>query len=749
MNRQAGRSSASFFSVLLAASCLALSAVATAAEKRMPEGVLILHSNQRPLPAGNIVDDTLRKVVLGELVRPVEILSEFLDAEWLTAERANAQSEFLRRKYAERNIRVIVAVAPPAFQFMLKHRDWILPGVPVVHLAVPRDLRPEHGLPPDFVGATIDLDPMFTFELALQLQPPAKRLVIVIGAADRDRIWERRIRDAVGRLGNRIEVEFLQGLETKEVLRRLGTLPRDTIVYTPGYFSDGTGVVITPRQSMEQMAAASTAPLYGSISTFVGTGAVGGYMAPYEDQSKQAGSIVVRLLNGVAPGTIKSSSMQNVPVVDWRQLRRWGIDEERLPPGSIVRFKRPSMWEQYRWYVVGSVVIFALQAATIIGLLLQRARRRRVEAELHENHQLMELAASAGEFGMWGRELSEGRVWANAPLRSLFGLGQENALQFSDLMARIHSEDSARVKAAVQSAEDRGLPLEGEFRVVLPDGTERWVLAKSRNVADPRLGRAPRRMGVVIDITERKRSERESTQQRNELAHLSRVSALGQLSASIAHEVNQPLASILNNAEAARKMLARKPVDLAELGEICNEIVTENHRAADVIRRLRTLFSRGDPPLQPLDVNELIRDTLGLLHSELLMRHVVPVTDLAPSLPVVDGVRVQLQQVLLNLCVNAADAMQRNAVDDRKLVIRSDVTDAKVRVCVADHGPGIDAVDLKKIFEPFWSSKPGGMGMGLAICVSIVSAHRGHLTAANNNDRGAIFCVTLPVQQGT
>ncbi len=169
---------------------------------------------------------------------------------------------------------------------MLEHRDRALPGVPIVHLSMPGDLLPKRGLPPDVVGTTIDLDPTATFELALRLQPDARRLVVVVGAAERDRVWERRIRDAVARFGKRLEVEYLKGLHTEEVLRRLGALSGDTIVYTPGYFADGTGRVITPRLSVEQMAAASKAPIYGPYDTFLGTGVVGGYMSPYEDQAK-------------------------------------------------------------------------------------------------------------------------------------------------------------------------------------------------------------------------------------------------------------------------------------------------------------------------------------------------------------------------------------------------------------------------------------------------------------------------------
>jgi C4-dicarboxylate-specific signal transduction histidine kinase len=282
-----------------------------------------------------------------------------------------------------------------------------------------------------------------------------------------------------------------------------------------------------------------------------------------------------------------------------------------------------------------------------------------------------------------------------------------------------------------------------EYRVVRPDGEVRWIAVRGR----AERGGGQRLLGVALDVTKRKAAEVQAERDRTALRHMTRVSALGQLSASIAHELNQPLAAILNNAEAARKMLAREQVDLAELREICDDIVTEDHRAADVIRRLRALFQRGELPLQPLDVNELIRDTLELLHTDLLVRHVTAVTDLATSLPVVEGGRVQLQQVLLNLIVNAADAMEKNADEEREFVIRTDAMGTDVRICVADHGPGIAAADLKNIFEPFWSSKSGGMGMGLAICQSIVAAHRGTLTAANNHDRGATFCVTLPARQ--
>ena len=196
-------------------------------------------------------------------------------------------------------------------------------------------------------------------------------------------------------------------------------------------------------------------------------------------------------------------------------------------------------------------------------------------------------------------------------------------------------------------------------------------------------------------------------------------------------------------------MLAKERVDVAELRAICDDIVADDNRAAEVIRHLRALYGRGDMKLEPLDLNELIRETLDLLRAELLIRHVTPRADLAPALPTIEGGRVQLQQVVLNLVLNAADAMTGIDVEKRSLALRTKATGAEVRLCVADNGHGIPERDMKTVFDPFYSTKAGGMGMGLAICQSIVAAHRGTVTATNNTEGGATFCVSLPVGEAT
>ena len=252
---------------------------------------------------------------------------------------------------------------------------------------------------------------------------------------------------------------------------------------------------------------------------------------------------------------------------------------------------------------------------------------------------------------------------------------------------------------------------------------------------------------VFASLLARQSASRDAERDRIALRHVTRVSMLGELSASIAHQLNQPLAAILGNAEAAQQMLKRGNVDMVELREICDDIVFEDHRAAEVIRRLGALFKRGEMTMRPLDLNELIRDTIELLRTELVLRQVVVATELDPALPLIEGGDVQLQQVILNLIVNGADAMAALAVSARKLTLRTECIGERVKLYVEDRGPGIAPDDLKRIFEAFWSTKPGGMGIGLAICQSIAAAHGGQIVASNNAHGGATFCVTLPARR--
>jgi PAS domain S-box-containing protein len=261
--------------------------------------------------------------------------------------------------------------------------------------------------------------------------------------------------------------------------------------------------------------------------------------------------------------------------------------------------------------------------------------------------------------------------------------------------------------------------------------------------------RRPEGGGVIVhlDISNRVRIQMEAEQHRQELAHLSRVTMLGELTASLAHELNQPLTAILSNAEAAQTFLKSTKPSLKEIRHILADIVTDSKRAGEVIRRLRALLKRGKSRHQLVSLNQVLKETLKLLHSEMITRNVSVISDLDPLLPLVRGDRIQLQQVILNLLLNGAEAMISCSPERRKLILRTHSDGLEILLAVRDFGAGLDPKSLEKIFEPFYSTKNEGMGMGLWINRAIIQAHGGRLWAANNDDAGATFTVTLPVSE--
>ena len=263
------------------------------------------------------------------------------------------------------------------------------------------------------------------------------------------------------------------------------------------------------------------------------------------------------------------------------------------------------------------------------------------------------------------------------------------------------------------------------------------------------IGGVPCIITITRDVTEQKRAEREAREQRQQITHLTRVAMLGELSGALAHELNQPLTAILSNAQAAQHLLGASRLDTGELREILHDIATEDRRAGEIIRRLHALFKNEETHFQPLDVNDLVSDVLQLARGDLVARGIDAVTHLAPALPPVRGDRVQLQQVLLNLAVNACEAMSAGDPPGHALTIRTHaVADGGAQISVSDDGPGIPAASLDKLFQPFFTTKRQGLGLGLSISRSIVSAHGGRLWAENNPGRGATFHVVLPTLAG-
>jgi two-component system, LuxR family, sensor kinase FixL len=246
----------------------------------------------------------------------------------------------------------------------------------------------------------------------------------------------------------------------------------------------------------------------------------------------------------------------------------------------------------------------------------------------------------------------------------------------------------------------------------------------------------------VMDVTEHYELQRS----RQELAHITRISTMGELAASLAHELNQPLTAILSNVHAAQRFLEAQPIDVAEMQAILTDIAEDDRRASEVIRRMRELARKGELEVAPLDLATLIQEVAGLVQSDAIVRGVRLSMSIDADLPVI-GDKVQLQQVMLNLLLNAFDAVKDCTAAERVVGVRAERGESDmVRVCVSDRGPGVSADRLDKIFTPFFTSKRDGLGLGLSISRSIIEAHGGRLNAANNPDRGATFEFVLPAR---
>jgi len=362
---------------------------------------------------------------------------------------------------------------------------------------------------------------------------------------------------------------------------------------------------------------------------------------------------------------------------------------------------------------------------------------------LRVNEARMSLAVESAQLVLWEWDVANDRVWITDEGRKLFGFDPGEPVQFSNIAGRVHPDDSAVRAKAIQHALETAGSYEAEYRIILPDGSVRWIAGRGR--ASPAVhGAPPRILGVSMDITRQKQAAVEAQLQREELAHLSRVATLSALSGSLAHELSQPLGSIRNNAQAGQQFLSHDAPDLVELRAIFADIVSADRRAGEIIESLRIMLRRGEVALQPVSVKESLDELLRLTRSDLIVRGVSVSNLTTGELPPAMTDRVQLQQVLLNLIVNACDAMKSNPPGDRLLTITTFVAQNEMRIGVLDCGVGLPD-DVEKLFQPFHTTKDGGLGMGLSICRTLVTSHGGRLWAERRAERGAAFYVALPL----
>lgn len=612
-------------------------AAASAPDRRgQPFRVLLLHSFRSALPINAAFTTGTARGLAADPQVTVELDSESLDlSRFADADYQHMLVEIFRLKYHDHPPDLIIPTYTPALRFMLEHGDQAFPGVPVVFCGADVEYVQARRLPERFTGVTVKRDFAGTLELMAQIDPALRQVAVVVGAGAMDRQWEADARAALQPYAGRYDFQWLRGLPPAELADGVRGLPPHSAVLYVVQFGDRDGAAYVPKAVAAALAGASPVPVYGTWDTLLGSGILGGRLEIIEEGAVLAGGLALRVLKGERPAALPvASEGRNHPMIDARQLARWGISESQLPAGSHVLYRTPTPWEQHREAIVLAASVIALQAAWIVALLINRARLRRAEAAL----------------------------------RSEYG--------------------------------------------------------------------------------QRLQAEKLSQGLRTRLAAFSKQSALGALATGIAHEVNQPLAAIKNYVQAARRYLPGAEPPQPKLRELLGELESEAGRAADIVQRIRGVISHGQLQAVPTALQPLVRGVLHELEPELAAHRCRVLDRVDAALPPVLADPIQLQVLLVNLLRNAMEGLDTLPPGEARAPIvlsAARAADGEVQFSVADQGPGITPELAEEVFEPLFSTKADGMGVGLATCRSIVQAHGGRLWHAPHAPRGAVFHFTLPL----
>ena len=581
--------------------------------------VVLLFDERPELPGLALLEADLVSTLRANSTEPIEIYREAMDlSRFASGTYETTLRDILRAKYADKKIDVVVGIIGPALEFLLKYGEAIFPGTPIVFCGIDRKELGERSLPPHVRGVLVKREFAPTLDIVLGLHPGTKQVFVVAGTSDFDDRLLNQARSEFLAYAERVAFTYLSELPLPDVLAEVAKLPPQSVVLFTTFFRDSAGQSFITHEVVQRVSAAASAPVYGFLDQYLGRGIVGGSLYSTAAHGTEAAKLILQVLTGSVPaGPSMLEAQSNKVQFDWRQMQRWGINASSLPAGSEIRFRDPTLWDQYKWQVLLVGAALLLQAGLIGWLLHERQSRRQAEATARDTM--------------------------------------------------------------------------------------------------------------------------------SELVHVNRTATAGELSATIAHEVNQPLAAMVVQANAGLRWLSGDAPNVGEARDALREIVNAGHRAREVVKNVRAMFRKDTGDKSPVDINKLIWTVLGLVHIDLRKHGIELRTGLGEDLPAAIGNEVQLQQVILNLVMNAIDAMQ--SADRRVLSISSELVQPdRLQVSIEDSGSGIDPSDLGRIFKPLFTTKTRGMGMGLSICQSILEAHDGRIWAAPAVNGGSIFRFELPAR---
>ena len=737
------------------------------------KNILILHAYESGIPAYAEIDEGILAALHNEGVSLSSLYFEFLDLRRYQDPGYRDQvAALLRLKYQSKKIDLVIAVAPPALSVVLDERYKLLEGVPVIAVAVQDDRVPstkEHPL----ILITDYLDVRGTVKAALDLLPATKHILVVSGVSEYDKQTALQAAPAMREWANRLDISWLNNLPLDEMLRAVSKAPPHSLVLCLAMAADVAGRTYVPAEVAEAIGRVSAAPVFGIADTHVRLGLVGGSVKDYAAEGREAGRVAVRILKGdlallPAPPPVRTP---NLPLFDWRQMKRWGLDETKLPKGSVVENRPVTIWRQHPWYAIGTVTFAVLESLLIGALLL--AVRRRMAAEAQLRGQRDQLAADIAERIRVQEELRR----AQALLRAVLD-GAPDPIFLKDRECRIVMANPAMLRVIGKPAEqvlgrtnreylddpDAGRAfLENDLRVLEtgvaqtmeetvpgPEGPRVFLSTKSPYFDAE--GRIAGVIGVSRDITARKRAESERERLQLHLAQAQKMESIGRLAGGVAHDFNN-LLTVINGYS---QLLLGGLKAGGPLRDGLTEIHKAGNRAAGLTRQLLA-FSRKQI-LQPrvLDVNRVVDEMRPML-ARLMGEDVEVCVQLQAEAATICADPHQLEQALMNLAVNSRDAMPRGG----KFTIETGLvewgeSDAKSRsgaqagpyvvLAVSDTGVGMTEETRGHVFEPFFTTKEVGKGTGLGLSTihGLVEQSGGYVEVDSELGRGATFKIYLP-----
>lgn len=604
--------------VLLFSCALSTLAFSASSERK---NVLILHSVSRDVKPWSEYAKAIREELERQSPWAISIRDQSLVSQQPGDNRTEpALVEFLDALYATTPLDLIIGIGAPATAFIQRHRPTLFPSVPMV-LSVVDQRRLQHAmLGPKDIAVPVAIDYHAAIENILRVLPNTTQIAVVVGTSPIEIFWREEIGRVSEAFKDRVNFLWYDTFSFDDILKHAATTSPNTAIFWELMIVDAAGRTYDDGTALSKLYGVANAPIFSYTDAFFGREIVGGPHIPVLETGREIGAVAVRLLGGAPPETIKVAPVgMDPPKFDWRELKRWGIPESRLPPGSTIHFRDPTLWEQYRYYSIAIILAVLLQSAIIGWLLLEHRRRRLAE-----------------------------------------------------------------------------------------------VFARSTMA---------------------------------ELQNVNRLAAAGELSATIAHEVKQPLTVIVSNAYAGLNWLSADRLNVVETRNSLDRIVAAAHRAGDIISGVRAMFARDDHKRDLIGINDIILSVVTIGQLNMRRQGIELETQLGEDIPLIRGHRVQLQQVLLNLVLNAIESMERSST--KRLFIRS-TRSSSGGVCVAvqDTGIGLSPGDIDQVFRPLYTTKAKGMGMGLSISRSIVEAHGGHIVVYSVPTGGSVFQFDLPADDG-